>query len=313
MSECVLVTGGTGQIGAETVRQLVNLGYRVVVLDYIVNMANISDILDDVIVVQGDVTDLSFLLKLVRKEKVTRVLHLAAYLTSETSANPMRGIQVNVLGTGNILDAAVVLDIERVCYASTISVLGPQKMYGESFATESSPTSPMNVYGASKRLVEITADLYRDQHGLDVVGIRPAVAYGMGRLTGGTGGFNSIIRDVALGRPAVLNLTSDLSTRFQPIYNTDMARTFVAATVGPSTPLSLYNAPVLETLTWQEVIDTLQDLVPGASISHVPAAGDWDTALVDGTAAQRDLGVVPQTDFRAGAAEMIAQFRKLEA
>lgn len=313
MTNSILVTGGTGQIGAEVVRQLVALGHRVVVLDFKVNRANVADIIDDVVVVEGDITDLSFFMKLARRENVTRVLHLAAYLTVESNANPMRTIQVNIVGSGNVLDTAVALDMERVCYASTVAVLGPQGMYGDSLATENSPAAPMHLYGASKRTVEVTADAYRSLYGLDVVGIRPALAYGIGRYTGGMGGFNSMIRDVALGRPAVLNMTKDLSSRIQLIYNADMARAFVAAMVGPSTPLSLYNAPVVETITWHDVIHTLQELVPGARISHEASSGDWETALIDGSAAQRDLGVVPQTDFRAGAAKMIALFREQES
>ncbi|XAS74364.1 NAD-dependent epimerase/dehydratase family protein [Micrococcaceae bacterium Sec5.1] len=313
VTDSILVTGGTGQIGAEVVRQLVGLGHRVVVLDFKVNTANIADVIDGVLVVEGDITDLSFMMKLARRENVTRVLHLAAYLAVESNANPMRTIHVNILGSGNVLDTAVALNMERVCYASTVSVLGPQGMYGDSLATENSPTSPMRLYGASKRTVEVTADAYKDLFGLDVVGIRPVLAYGMGRYTGGMGGFNSMIRDVALGRPAVLKQTKNLSTRIQLIYNADMARAFVAALVGPSTPLSLYNAPVVETITWHDVIHTLQDLVPGADISHESTSGDWDTALIDGGAAQRDLGVIPQFDFRAGAAEMISLFREQES
>lgn len=313
MTGSILVTGGTGQIGAEVVRQLVGLGHRVVVLDFKINRANIADVIDDVVVVEGDITDLSFVLKLARRENVTRVLHLAAYLMVESGSNPMRTINVNIIGSGNVLDTAVALDMERVCYASTVAVLGSQDMYGDSLATESAPTSPTHLYGASKRTVEILADSYRQLYGLAVTGIRPVLAYGVGRYTGGMGSFNSMIRDVALGRPAVLNQTKELSSRIQLIYNADMARTFVAATLGPSTPLPLYNAPVTEAITWQDVIDTLQELVPDASIAHESAASGWATALVDGSAAQRDLGVVPQTDFRAGAAEMIAFFREQES
>jgi nucleoside-diphosphate-sugar epimerase len=313
MTESILVTGGTGQIGAEVVRQLVALGHRVVVLDFKINRANIDDVIDDVVLVEGDITDLSFLMKLARREHVTRVVHLAAYLSVESNSNPMRTIHVNIVGSGNILDTAVALEMERVSYASTAAVLGPRGMYGNSLVTEDAPTSPIGLYGASKRTVEIIADSYKELYGLDVVGIRPVLAYGMGRYTGGMGSFNSMIRDVAVGRPTVLNQAQDLSGPIQLIYNTDMARTFVAAAVGPSTPMSLYNAPVTGTTTWQHVIDTLQELVPGASITHEPAAYSWETALVDGSAAQRDLGVVPQMDFRAGAAEMIAAFREHES
>lgn len=312
MTDSILVTGGTGQIGAEVVRQLVKLGHRVLVFDFKVNRENIADVIDDIVVVEGDITDLSFLMKLARRERVTRVLHLAAYLMVESDSNPMRTIHVNIVGSGNVFDAAVALDMERVSYASTVAVLGPQSMYGDSLAAESAPTSPTHLYGASKRTVEIVADSYRELYDLDVIGIRPVLAYGVGRYTGGMGSFNSMIRDVALGRPTVLNQTKELSSRIQLIYNVDMARAFVAATLGPSTPMSLYNAPVTEAITWQDVIDTLHELVPDAHIIHEPAVSGWGTALVDGRAAQRDLGVVPQMDFRAGAAEMIAFFRAQE-
>lgn len=313
MTESILVTGGTGQIGAEIARQLVAVGHRVVVLDFNVNRTNITDIVDDVVVAQGDITDLSYLMKLARRENVTRVVHLAGYLTLESRADPMRATRVNIVGTGNVLDTAVVLDIERVCYASTISVFGVRGLHGVSVATEDSPTSPTDLYGASKRTVETVADLYRELYGLDVVGMRPVFTYGIGRLSGGAGSFNSMIRDVALGRPAVMNMTRELSSPFQLIYNTDMARAFVAATVGGPTPLAVYNAPVAETLTGQEVIGALQELVPGARISHEPLARGGETPLVDGSAAQRDLGVIPRMDFRSGAAEMIAWYREQEA
>lgn len=185
--------------------------------------------MDGVVVVEGDITDLSFLMELARRENVTRVLHLAAYLAVESNANPMRTIHVNIVGSGNVLDTAVALDMERVCYASTVAALGTQGMHGDSLAKENPSASPMHLYGASKRTVEITADAYRDPFGLDVLGIRPVLVYGMGRYTGGMGGFNSMIRDVALGRPTELNQTTNLSSRIRLIYNTDIARVFVAA------------------------------------------------------------------------------------
>lgn len=313
MKESILVTGGTGQIGAEVSRQLLALGHRVVALDSHVNRANIADIVDDVVVAQGDITDLSSLIKLARRENVSRVVHLAGYLTLESSADPMRAVQVNIVGTGNVLDTAVALGMERVCFASTISVFGLRALGGASLATEDSPAAPTDLYGASKRTIETVAELYRENYDLDVVGMRPVFTYGVGRLSGGAGSFNAMIRNVALGHPAVMNMTRTPSSSLQLIYNTDMARAFVAATLSGPTPLSIYNAPVVETLTGQEVMDTLQELVPGTRISHQGSAGGGEAQLVDGSAAQRDLGVVPLINFRAGATEMIAWYREQEA
>lgn len=310
----ILVTGGTGLIGQEAVRQLVHAGHRVTVLDFAPNRDNVADLLDDIELVPGDVTDLSFLLGLFRRNKIERVLHLAAFIMHESQLNPMRGVHVNVVGTANIFDAALARDVERVCYASTIAVLGPAQMYPTP-ATESSFAAPMHPYGAAKRLVEVTADIYRNQFGLGAVGLRPALAYGMGRLTGGTGVFNSLIRDVALGHPAKYVFSGGADAAIQPIYNVDMARAFIAATTLEALPpLPIYNAPVNQTLTGTQVVETLRQLVPDADITtEVGGINDWISPVIDGSAAQRDLGVIPEYDLRAGAADMITRFRQLEA
>jgi len=311
----VLVTGGTGLIGAEVVRQLLHQGHRPVAFEFSPNVANIADIQDQVPVVRGDVSDMGSLLHAIREHGVDRIIHLAAFILHESNGNPMRSAQVNVMGSGNVFDAALALGIERVAYASTSAVYGRTELYDSRPATEDDAPAPANPYGGAKRLVEIIADSYAANLGLDVVGLRPALTYGIGRLTGGTGGFNRMVRAAALGLPVELDNYGPPQRLIQPLYIRDMARAFIAATLGQKLPGTLYNAPVGAPISVQQAVDTVIDVVPGADIRIVDKLrpGAWASPTIDGTRFRRDAQFESEVSLHDGVAEMVEIFRRLEA
>jgi UDP-glucose 4-epimerase len=311
----VLVTGGTGLIGAEVVRQLLRQGHRPVAFEFSPNLANIADVVAEVPVVRGDVTDMGSLLHTVREHGIDRIIHLAAFILHESNGNPMRSALVNVMGSGNIFDLALALGIERVAYASTSAVYGRTELYGSKPATEDDAPAPANPYGGAKRLVEIIADNYATNLDVDLVGLRPALTYGIGRLTGGTGGFNRMVRAAALGLPVELDNYGPPERLIQPLYIRDMARAFITATVGPKLPGTIYNAPVGEPITVQRAVDTVREVVPGAQIEIVnrQIPGAWASPTIDGSRFRRDAGFEPEVSLHEGVAEMVEIFRRLEA
>jgi UDP-glucose 4-epimerase len=308
----ILVTGATGVIGAVTVAQLIDQGHEVVGLDLYPHHDNLGAYRDRVEVVAGDVTDLALLLELIRSRKVSRVLHLAAFLSAESLTNPMQSVKVNTIGTGAVLDAARALGVERTCIASTISVMGPPAMYGDRVTTEEDPPSPTTPYGVSKLAAEIVARKFREG-GLDVIVIRPAVTYGLGRFTSLSGLLNATVRDVALGRKAVFPPWpgGPERGRLQTIYAKDMAATFVAGVTGPPTEHMIFNAPTAEVSTIPEAVQVLRDLVPDADIEIDQTVGRSvdEFPIVDGTRARTELGVTPKYSLSDGFGEMIEHFR----
>lgn len=121
----ILVTGGTGNIGAWITRRLVEGGFLVVVYDLKPDLTYLKDISDSMKVIEGDVTDFSRLDAALRENKVRTVIHLAKYLGVRCEENPRRAVEVNVMGTTNVIDAARVNGVRRVVFASSKSVYAP--------------------------------------------------------------------------------------------------------------------------------------------------------------------------------------------
>ena len=176
----LLITGGAGFIGSHVVRRLVKTyqQYSIVNLDaltYAGNLANLSDVQDEpnYRFVKGDITDKEFIQQLFRDEQFDGVIHLAAESHVDRSiTGPDAFIQTNVVGTANLLNAAVEswkgqMEGKRFYHVSTDEVfgsLGPEGMFSETTAYD--PRSP---YSASKAASDHLVRAYNHTYGLPVV------------------------------------------------------------------------------------------------------------------------------------------------
>src|ERR1700691_1259033 len=120
----VLITGGMGVIGAEATRKFVVEGHRPVVYARHRDERLISDIIDKVDVELGDINDSMRLADIIKKYTVTHIVHAAGFISALSTANPPLSIQVNVMGTVNVLEAARQLGIQRIVYTSAKGVYG---------------------------------------------------------------------------------------------------------------------------------------------------------------------------------------------
>ena len=176
----VMITGGTGFIGSNLTRGLVAEGHEVVAYDLTPTLTRITDVKEKVKIVRGDICDLGFLISAVKKYKIDRIMHLAAYLPEAAiREHPTVAIRQNGEGTNNIFEAARIMDVERVVYASTDAVnpVGPK---------EDAPYKPSTLYGHLKLLNEAMGIHFYDHFGLDTIGLRFGMNYGPGgRLLAG--------------------------------------------------------------------------------------------------------------------------------
>ncbi|MFM7727044.1 MAG: dTDP-glucose 4,6-dehydratase, partial [Flavobacteriales bacterium] len=133
----LLITGGAGFIGSHVVRRFVSAYplYTIVNLDaltYAGNLENLKDVehASNYRFVKGDITDKSFIQQLFRDEQFDGVIHLAAESHVDRSiTGPDAFIQTNVVGTANLLNAAVenwkgAMDGKRFYHVSTDEVFG---------------------------------------------------------------------------------------------------------------------------------------------------------------------------------------------
>lgn len=164
----LLVTGGAGYIGSIVAQQLLAAGHEVVVLDNL-SRGHREAIPDGARFVERDLLDLDGLCEALA-EGFDGALHFAAFaLVAESVAQPELYYRNNVTGSLNLLDALRAAGVQRLVFSSTCAVYGEPETVP---MDESTPTRPVNAYGASKLAVDgMIADECR-AHGLGAVSLR---------------------------------------------------------------------------------------------------------------------------------------------
>jgi UDP-glucose 4-epimerase len=146
----ILVVCGAGYIGSHMVRQLVNVGCDVVVLDNL-STGN-RKLVQAGEFIQGDLGDADVLDRLFSRHTFDAVMHFAAFSqVGESMQEPLKYYRNNLAKTVALLDAMVHHGVKRFIFSSTAAV------YGEPMAipiAEDHPCAPTNPYGNTKLAVE---------------------------------------------------------------------------------------------------------------------------------------------------------------
>jgi nucleoside-diphosphate-sugar epimerase len=311
-SDTVLVTGGTGFLGSYVAEDLVGAGHDVVAYDLSTDDRILSKlgVADDVTIRRGDVSEATDVVRAVRETGATHVVHLAALLTNSARENPRSALDVNVVGTNNVLEAARTLDdqVDRVAWASSAAVYAPPHDYDTEYVDEDELVYPDTLYGATKGYNEHQARVYQEDYDLSLVGLRPTVAYGPYRETGGSAFLANIVEKPAIGEPFGVEY-GDQVIDWQ--HARDIAQAFRKAAFAPDADLDqrVYNVRG-ELATIREAVETVRDIVPDADLT-VSDEGElpW-TQTLDMAAAQRDLGYAVEYDLETGFRSYINTLRE---
>lgn len=307
-----LVTGGTGNIGAFVTKELARQGEQVVAYDLLPNPRALEMVLTEeelgrTTLVQGDILDLEWIIRTLKSHRVDAIAHLAA---AGCESNPTHGARINVIGTNNMFEAALIAGVQRVLFASSGAVFGLKSIQSDGFLPREAPYDPQDIYGATKVMNEVVARAYTAQYGLDIVGVRPT-AYGP--VAAGTADAASdqwitlLIEDVLHGRPG--KAFGGRGTGYW-LYVEDMAQAVVAALKVNPCPNTTLTLPIGFPGTNDELIEIIRREVPGASITVVPAPADWSDGSTieprpDDQLAIELLGWKPTIGLEAGVRKII--------
>jgi UDP-glucose 4-epimerase len=170
-----LVTGGCGFIGSTLVDRLIDDGHTVVVIDNLSSESNDQFYFNPKATYHHiDIRDFDAILPLF--DGVSTVFHFAAEARIHPILNnPRLAVEVNILGTCNVLEASRLHNIKRVIYSSTSSAYGLKNIPP---LNENMETDCLNSYCASKKAGEDLCKLYNTMWGLETVIFRYFNVYG---------------------------------------------------------------------------------------------------------------------------------------
>jgi UDP-glucose 4-epimerase len=172
----ILITGGAGFIGSELVRKAAAAGFRVRIVDNLVNgkRANIEDALGDrVDFVEADIRDLDRMKVLLAG--VDRVYHLACLGVRHSIHSPRENHDVNATATLDLLALSREAGVKRLVYVSSSEIYGTAHQVP---ITEETPAFPHTVYGSSKLAGDCYARAYWDTYRFPTTVVRPFNSYG---------------------------------------------------------------------------------------------------------------------------------------
>jgi CDP-glucose 4,6-dehydratase len=180
----VFITGGDGFVGGWLAKDLAEKGAHVIILVRDIKRESVYRLLgleNKVTQVFGNLTDYSFMLRVLNEYAIDTCFHLAAQTLVQTAnKSPLSTFESNIMGTWNLLEACRnIKTIERVIVASSDKAYGIQKKLPY---TEESPLLGIYPYDASKACADILSRSYHASYGVPVVVTRNANTYGGGDL-----------------------------------------------------------------------------------------------------------------------------------
>lgn len=293
----VLVTGGTGSIGAWVVHELVESGHDPVVVDVDPTLTYLEDVRDQFALHECDVTDSDALASVVERHDVDRIIHLAKLLPVYSERHPLSTLRVNVLGSGTVLGVAADSGVDRVVISSSKSVFddvtgdhGPPEFepISESYPTFQR-TTPQRIpfYSVTNKMMEYFAVRYARAEELAVMVTRFGSTWGPGkndiqekyadetRTVGGSLICEMIDRAMA-GSNLVVSETQ-LSTD-NATYTKDVARGLVRAVEAEDVPFERYHRDYLfdggRVVSHRDVIEVLEERFPDFDVEVRSAETD---------------------------------------
>ena len=281
-SRSVLVTGGAGFIGRNLCATLKRRGWNVVSLD--------SDPADVSGCEKCDISEAGPLEAIFQGRQFEAIIHLASVLATASKEDPHTSTNVNVGGSLNILEAAKRFRVGKVIYASSLAVYGTRP--ASLFVSENEPATPEDLYGASKRYVELLGEAYHENFGVRFVALRIAVVVGAGAKSV-TSGWRSQIFESLEARENMEFSIPYRADEVLPLVHVEDVVAMLATLVSAKKPsTSVYNS-FAESVTAGELKHEIELLNPKVRVKLGERAVKGHPRAVDGSRFGKDFGIAP--------------------
>jgi len=290
-----IVTGGTGMIGREVVRLLIESGSAVT-----------SVSLDDLRLdsrakyIKADLSDLNVCLDICKN--VDYVFHVAGIKGSVvvTKEKPASFFVPLLMMNTNMLEAARRNNVKKAVYTSSIGAYPSAEIFVETNDDFSKP--PMDMFpGWAKRMAEMQIDAYKIQYGMDNFSIvRPSNVYGPGDNFDEQNAMviPSLMARVKRGDNPV-QIWGDGMAERDFVHATDAAIGIILACIR-GTSAKPVNLGCGYGITIKELVETLQEITPFKPFYDISKPSGFPRRIMDITIAGKKIGYKPQVSLKEG-------------
>lgn len=305
---------GAGLVGAQVARILVERGERPVLMDSAAQPQALGEIFDlgKAELIAGDILRPLTIAAALKAHGITKIVHTAAnpMLTLGAQRDPFAAIQLNIMGTVNVIEAARAFGIKRVVVSSS-NVLNHFLAGGDGSGDEMRESGfprPSTFYSATKQTIESLGLNYARWCGMEFAAMRYGAVFGPWGGAGGGGPSNvmrSAVQAALDGGESVLPAGA-----MEWVYSKDAGlgtvKALDARSLGdPAKGEGVFNITMGSLSTPEATAQALQAAVPGAKVRiETPAAAAValpDMKRVsDLSRAKAVLGFTPQYDLVAG-------------
>ncbi len=308
-----LVTGGTGFVGSNIVRELASRGHEVVSLDIgpadSLNYHYLGSLASQVTFVTGNILEPADLESLRQSYRIEKIVHAAVFTVNRTDLETARSkdiVDINITGTANMLEMARLTSPERFVYISSGSMYGMTRSPDQYF-NEDDPSRADTLYGITKAASEAITQRYGELHGFPTASLRLSTPYGpMERVTGHRDNMSvphQWTGKLLRGEPIVVN-NSGFGRDYT--YVLDIASAIATVVDSNDLPHDRYNITNGVWVTCDQIQRTLAEIFPEVRLvdeehdSGSPAASTPTRGPLSGYRLWHDFGWTPQFDLAAG-------------
>lgn len=270
-----IVTGASGHVGREVCRQLKIKESRFLPVD--ICPGNAPDIIPFDLTVKADVA------RIFESRSVRAVIHLAGILPSAFQRDPLKGMDVNLTASIELLRRAVTMGTKRFVFASSMSVYG--SFPAGRPLNEDDQAAPDEPYGAAKRAVELIGETLAKANAIEFVSLRIARVVGPG-IKQTSSPWRSDIFQPSRGQTSI-NIPFAPKAVLSLVHVEEVARMLVTLVDTPEMRASIYNTPVE---LWEaDQLKTLVEQARGIPV-ELHATGPDGGPICDGARFTHEFG-----------------------
>ena len=307
-----LITG-VGLVGTSFAQHALKRGEKLVFYDFMPRAEYLHRKLGtaDVEVVQKDIRDLPALTETMQRHRPETVVHTAGLIGGRVQESLYNGLQINVMGTINVLEAARLTGVKRFVLISTFGAYDRRRQ-GDQPTHEDMPRGPGAGYGNSKATKELMAEAYQRLYGFELLTLRLANAYGLGHFWGGSGGGEKVQMLLEAGiRGEVARIPQAQTMTFEYVYAKDMGRAVDLATTVPVPEKTTFNIGVGQVTTFDDLVAAVERQFPKLEVEVLPGKPP-DVAVsvpLDISRAKQYLGWEPEYTMDAAFEDYVRDLR----